>query len=286
MSVATVANSLRQLLNQANPAQIANLLQILAAGNLVGQMTARTLRRCNPVAAAANPYIVAGQSVAATTIALTQGQNGAPTGVGSTGAVSPAATAGANLLGQLPDDAKCEVILKATAIAGTGTLGQLVVDLAAVNDTNFATGGTGPAAGHVGYSPSGDIVTNATDAWTSIDVVYVPQKVDVFELPSIAPASAIVTLPPAFNSPLSNPSGQAAVTLMEAEILTGTVTGKCAILPPSASVPGATKQANLNALKTTVLFKVSDAPTLVRLKFGITSLVDQNQLLEQIASVF
>src|SRR5579862_4598887 len=275
MSIAIVNNSLRQILNQATPGQLATLLQALKLGDMMAAWP-RTLRRCNPNAAATNPYIKAGQSVAETIT----GSN-------------PSASPGANLLGQLPDDAKCAFILRATAMAGTTTPIELVVDAGAANVTSFATGGTGPATTHIGVSPSGDIVTNSTDAWTSVDVYYVPEFVDVVELnPAPTPVAGVVTLPNLCNLPgtvVAN-STPATVLLMEAEILTGTVTGKCAVLPFSNSAPGATLQANLNLAKTQVLFKVSDAPTSVRLKLGLAKTcaggVNMNQLLEAITPVF
>lgn len=263
MTIARTTNSLAQVMNNPLPGQLPSELQLLAFGSLLRAMPT-WIRRASPNTATANPYVVAGQGVSAPP------PSGSPAGT---------VTPGAGFTGQLPDDAKALTILRATAIAGTGTLGSLVVDLQAVNDTNFATGGTGPAAGHIGVSPSGDIVTNATDAWTSIDVIYMPDKYDLAEFTNqgVNASSQYVIA--------TGITTQGVVSLLEAEILTGTVTGKCAVLPPSASAPGATKQANLNAAKTLVLFKASDAPTLVRVKLGLVSSVDQNNLLE-LASQF
>jgi hypothetical protein len=271
MTIATVANSVRQLLNTAPPAQLVNQLQAIRLGDVLNSAP-RVLRRCNPNAAGVLPYVVAGQAVAESV-------------TGSNPAVSP----GANLLGQLPDDAKAAFILRATAMAGTGTPIELIVDAGAANVTSFATAGTGPASTHIGVTPSGDIATNATDAWTSVDVWYVPESVDVFEF-QLAPASGVITLPTSCNLPGAVATTPATVLLMEAEILTGTVTGKCAVLPQSNSAPGATKQANLNLAKTQVLFKVSDAPTLARIKIGVCRTcnggVNANQVLEAIAAQF
>ena len=290
MSLATLtgattvsATSLAQMLNRILIGQLPSALNQLALGQMLRQQMPITLRRCNPVIAATapipNPYFVAGQSVAENTVANPAG----PGGSGGSAPLVPTAasvTPGANILGQLPDDAKCLSIVRAVPVAGTGTLIDLVIDLPPANVTSFATGGTGPGAGHIGVSPSGDIVANATDAWTSLDVTYIPDHNDCIEYAalSVVAASGICALPVAATT-------QGVVMLMEAESLAGTVTGKFAILPPSASNPGATKQCNLTAIKTGVLFKASDAVTSARIKLGLVSAVNQNQLLEA-ASTF
>ena len=223
MSLATNPISLAQMLNKALLGQLATMLQYASFGNVLRQQVPSTLRRCNPVAAAAiaaNPFIVAGQGVAEVVPA--------PSG----GVIS---ALGSSYVGcQLPDDAKCNSVLRATALTGTGTPGSLVVDLQATNDTNFASAGTGPAAGHIGVSPSGDIVTNATDAWTSLDVVYQPEKVDVVEYNplSVVAATGICALPPAVTTASVGSYPVGVVMLMEAQALAGTVTGNCAVITP------------------------------------------------------
>jgi len=271
MTIATTTNSLAQVLDQVLPGQLANALNQLKFGRLVRQAMPVTMRRCNPNAAATNPYIpgTASQCVAETLI-----------GTGGTG--QPAAAAvGSNLLGQLPDDAKAEYILRATAIAGTSTPQELTCDSMVTSFGYMGTAGTGPTTLHIGISPSGDIVTNATDAWTSVDVSYIPQKVDAVEYPALScvAGTGICALPVAATT-------QGVVTLMEAESLAGTTVGKFAVLTPSNSNPGATKQANLNAAKTQVLFKVSDAVTSARVKVGLVSAVNSNQLLEAASTFF
>jgi len=74
----------------------------------------------------------------------------------------------------LPEDAKCCQILRAYARAGTGTLGpQTLVNIEA---------NTEPAAGSIAIAPNGDLMVNDADAWTAIDVDYVPEKADVVEV--------------------------------------------------------------------------------------------------------
>jgi len=263
MSIATNPVSLGNILNKILLGQLGSALNQMQLGVMLRQQMPITLRRCSPATAVTNPYLKAGQSVAETI----------------TGS-SPAASPGANLLGQLPDDAKCNTILRATSIAGTGGLGSLIPDTQALNDTNFATGGSGPATTlHIGVSPSGDIVTKASDAWTSLDVVYIPEKCDVVEYPalSVVAATGICALPVTATT-------QGVVLLMEAQALAGTVNGTNIIITPGA-ISTTTKQCNLNTAKTQVQFVVADAVTSARVKVGLVSAVNQNQLLEA-ASIF
>jgi len=165
----------------------------------------------------------------------------------------------------LPDDAKGLTLFAAYGRAGTATATALTID---------ATASSAPAAGHAKLSPSGDIMFNSTDAWTSVDAVYLPNKMDVVELfLPVIPGTGLCTLPTTQN-------GLPAlyVSLMEAEALTGTVVGKEAILAPGAA-PGSSRQANLNVALTGVFFEVADAVTSCRVKLGIASLVDVDALL-------
>ena len=272
MSLATLtgattgsATSLAQMLNRILIGQLPSALNQLALGQMLRQQMPITLRRCNPVIAATapipNPYFVAGQSVAENTVANPAGPGG------SGGSESSGSSGNSNGSGRM-------------RMIGVASNRMTMSDLPPANVTSFATGGTGPGAGHIGVSPSGDIVANATDAWTSLDVTYIPDHNDCIEYAalSVVAASGICALPVAATT-------QGVVMLMEAESLAGTVTGKFAILPPSASNPGATKQCNLTAIKTGVLFKASDAVTSARIKLGLVSAVNQNQLLEA-ASTF
>jgi hypothetical protein len=257
-----VTNSLAQVLSNPLPGQLPSELQLLAFGAYLRAMPT-WIRRANPNTASANPYIIGGQGVSAP-----------PPAGSAAGTVTP----GAGFTGQLPDDAKAATIIRATGIAGTATGVSLIVDLQAVNDTNFASAGpgTGPAAGHIGVSPSGDIVTNATDAWTSVDVLYQPDKYDVQEYSGLAPVTAVLTLP-------TGATNLGVIALLEAEVLTGTVTGKSIVVTPSNTAPATTRQAGLNLAKTQVLFRVADAPATVRVKLAVVSAVDQNNLLELVS---
>lgn len=165
---------------------------------------------------------------------------------------------------QLPDDAKGLTLLRAYARGGTGTHGPLVVDA----PDSWAGA---PAARHVAISPSGDLVFHAADAWTNVDVAYEPEKYDTFEVTLAVPASGILPLPAPYVV-----SG--VVILMEAEAITGTVTGKAKIgLPGTAA---ATAEASLDLAKANVVFLAADAVTQARVKFGVVPAVDVNALLE------
>jgi hypothetical protein len=251
MTVSTQANSLAQLLDAANANNITTLLQLLGLGRIVRQQTPATIR-------GGVPLVVAGYAYTPQTGVYTL---------------------------QLPDDAKAAYILRAQVLVGS-VEGELTFN---------AFGTTAPATTTCNVSASGDIVFNSgTDAPTAVDIIYVPERQDAYEIASISPASGVVTIPTALNG-LSTVSGTGpanlvsraalAVTLMEAEILTGTTTGKCVILKPSSSAPGSLN-ANLNLTKTQVLFHVADAPTSVRLKFGLTAVLDQNALLEAVSPVY
>lgn len=166
----------------------------------------------------------------------------------------------------LPDDAKAAYILRAQGLGAAAPNGELTFN---------AFGTANPATTTCNVSASGDLLFNSgTDAFTSVDVVYMPEKVDAVEL-FLTPVSSVVTIPSSYGT----------VILMEAEILTGTVVGKCVINKPVATAPGTSKQANLGLAKSTVLFNTGDAPTSVRIKIGVVSAIDQNALLEAAASV-
>ncbi len=152
----------------------------------------------------------------------------------------------------LTEDAKAATILRAYArsTSGAGTLGELAVQ---------AYGAT-PADGQIAVAPNGDIVVLASSAYTAIDVYYDPMQYDVqeFTLPVV---TGVLTLP-------TKLAGKV-VALLEAEVLTGTVTGKKIVLVPASGLPATTK-AQLNVAKTAVSFNnATDAPTTARVKLAV-----------------
>ena len=162
----------------------------------------------------------------------------------------------------LPDDAKALNISRAYARAGTGTKGELAVQAF----------GTTPTGAQIAVAPSGNIVLLGTDAYTSVDIVYHPEKSLTVEF-TLPVVTSILTLPTTIL-----PSALA-VSLFEVEALVGTTAGKKIILVPSDSAPSTT-YANFNLAKTRVLFATADAVTSARVKYSIASAVDVDAYLE------
>lgn len=163
----------------------------------------------------------------------------------------------------LPDDAKAVSIFRAYGRVGTAAAGELTVD--AANAT--------PGTGEIAVSPSGDIVVLAADAWTSVDVEYLPAKYDCFEATlNCVPGTGLVALPASWTN-------AGVVMVMEAEVLAGTLATKMIVQAPNNSAP-ATGHARLTLAKTAVHFAVADAATSVRLKVALCAAVDVDALLE------
>ncbi len=212
--------SLKKQLDAANPQVLADMLRSAQIGSALRSMLTHR-RRVNMVAQAVNPYVLA------TVQSL-----------------------------QLPDDAKACSILRATAVTGTGTQGELTID-------GYAA--AAPAAGHISIQPSGDIATLIADAWTALDVVYQPEKHDTIELTlPVAPGTGLCTLPTGVGQLCS----AGVILLMEAEALAGTLAGKKIVLIPTDAAP-ATTLARLKLDKTAVHFAVADAVTQARLKLAM-----------------
>ncbi len=135
----------------------------------------------------------------------------------------------------------------AYARAGTGTLGPLA-------GANSQT----PSAGQYSVSPTGDFLFNPTDAFTSVDVSYFPERYDVVEATYSCTAGTGVVG--------GLPSG--IIFILEAEALVGSVTGECKVGFPASTAP-TTGAARLSLGKTGVFFCIADAVTSVRLKLGV-----------------
>lgn len=149
----------------------------------------------------------------------------------------------------LPNEAKAASIVRATAIAGTAAAGELAAQ---------AFGAT-PATTQIAVAPNGDLVFLLTDAYTAVDVTYIPER--GFSVETFFPVvSNVLTLP---NSVVGGGKGVALLT--EAEAVSGTSTGKKIILVPGSGAPSA-GQCRLNLAKTTVTFATADAVTRARVK--------------------
>lgn len=162
----------------------------------------------------------------------------------------------------LPADGKAATIFRAYGRAGTATPGELAVQ---------AYGAT-PGSGQIAVAPNGDIVVLAADAWTSMDVEYMPEKYDIVEAvcPVVA-ATGVCTLPAAMTTP-------GACILLEAEALTGTTIGKKIILVP-ATAAVATGRAAIKNTKDSVWFATADAVLTARIKMAVCPAVDLSALL-------
>jgi hypothetical protein len=166
----------------------------------------------------------------------------------------------------MPDDAKAAFLFRGYGRAGTATPIELVVDAA---QTGAAAN---PAANHVGISPNGDLVFHGADAWTSVDLLYLPGKYDVVEL----------TLP-VVGSSMAIPATFKAMYLFEAEVTVGVVVGKKIIDGPATAT--ALGHVELDAAKANVIFNAGDVVAgTARVKFGVYSATDVDALLEAVSN--
>lgn len=158
----------------------------------------------------------------------------------------------------LPEDVKAISIFAAYAKSGTGTPGPLAV-----------VSGT-PVAGQIAVAPNGDVVTLAADAWTDVDVTYLPAKYDVVEM-TLPVVANVLALPPAVLTP-------GASILLEAEAVAAGSLGKKIVMAPGTAV--AAGQSALNLAKSNVAFAAADAVTSARVKLAVAASVDVQALLE------
>jgi hypothetical protein len=160
----------------------------------------------------------------------------------------------------LPDDAKAMTIFRAYARAGAGTLGELVV--AAPNAT--------PAAGEIAVTPNGDIALLAADAYTDVDVEFLPTRGDVLEVTDQV-AADVMTLPDAVVS-------RGVVLLASVPASTGGAPGTKIVLAPGAGAPAA-GQCRLNLAKSTITFAVADAITKATVRLVVVPEAELTSLL-------
>ncbi len=164
----------------------------------------------------------------------------------------------------LPEGMKALSVIRAYARAGgSATPGPLAIE---------ADAATAPSTLSVKVTPTGDIAFLGTDAWTSVDVDYIPAQYDIVEAtcPCVA-GTGVVTLPPSMTGP-------GVLGLMEAEILVGTLKAKKFIVAPAATAP-ATTLAGLNLAKTSVFVAIADAATSVRIKVMVARAINVGALL-------
>lgn len=184
---------------------------------------------------------------------------------------------------KLPDNAKAAYIISAYARAGGVALGPLtIVGTPGVPVT--------PATTQIGVTPNGDIACLLSDAYTSVDILYVPERADSNALDKngeIANPATPGNVFPVITNVLTLPAALVArgvVLLIEAEALAGTVTGKKIVLVPGSGAP-ATGQARLNLAKGTITFATADAVTRARVKLALCAIQDLAVALTASASV-
>ena len=163
----------------------------------------------------------------------------------------------------LPDDAKAHSLFRVYARSGTAAAGPLTVD----NPDTYVANGN-PATLHCTVAPTGDLIFHGADAWTSIDLLYLPEKYDVFE----------VTLPVVSNDILLPSGNGEALFILEAQALVGTSIGNKIVDPPGTAV--AAGHAALDLAKLNAVFNAADAVTSARVKYAALATIDINSFLE------
>lgn len=176
------------------------------------------------------------------------------------------AYAGSTLLAYTtPSDAKCLAVLYCYARAGTGTKGPIAYQATMP-----------PGASEYCITQSGDVVFNTGDAWTAVDMVYIPHKGDAVEL-TLSVVANVATVPSAWTT-------RGVVQLQEVESLAGGLQAKMLVMAPGATpISG---QAALALAKGTVVFAAADAVTQCRVKLTVAPSTDVNALLESTDSAF
>lgn len=178
---------------------------------------------------------------------------------------------------KLPDNGKANTIHRAYARAGGVALGELTV----------AAPGVTPTTTQIAITPSGDIACLLSDAYTSVDIVFTPERGDTNSLDRTGETnSANGGAFPVITNVLTLPSAlvtRGVILLTEAEALTGTATGKKIVLVPGAGAPSA-GQARLNLAKSTITFATADAVTRARVKLVLCANADLSNILNATAT--
>lgn len=157
-----------------------------------------------------------------------------------------------------PTDAKVLSVAYCYARAGTGTKGPV---------TYQAT--LPPGAGEYCISSSGDVVFNASDAWTAIDLIYHPYKGEPVEL-TLSVVSHVATIPTAYTT-------RGVLLLEEVESLAGALQAKMLVM--AAGATPTTGQAALALTKSSVVFAAADAVTQCRVKLLVAPATDVDEFL-------
>ncbi len=186
---------------------------------------------------------------------------------------------------KLPDNGKASLIHRAYARAGGVTLGELAVQ-------SF---GTTPTTGQIAVTPTGDIACLLSDAFTSVDIIFTPERGDgnavdkngdpKLNSDGVTPANG--NYYPVASNVLTFPASvtaQGIILVTEAEAVTATSTGKKIVLVPGSGAPSA-GQCRLNLAKTTLTFATADAVTRARVKLLLCASKDLATILNASATL-
>jgi hypothetical protein len=160
---------------------------------------------------------------------------------------------------QLPEDAKAAFIFRCTVKASGVADGEFTIE----------PYGTTPATTEVAVAPNGDIVFLASDAVTSADIIYLPQKGDVLgnnQYSKLGVTSLTLSVLSTGQALLPAPYAGLAVLLMQANVTaagTGGVTGQKQILVPASAATAAGTAALSKDGKSIWLNHTTDLPTQV-----------------------
>ena len=165
---------------------------------------------------------------------------------------------------KLPDYLKASRITRgwARSTGAAGALGELTVSAVTAD----------PGAGEIAIAPNGDIVLQANDAYTSIDIDYYPAKGRVVSVDlTVVPGTGVCTLPSWLTALHPHLLISAVVTAG------GSVAAK--VVDFRAAVAPAAGFACLNLVGTIVYFAVADAVTAATIKLMVDEGVDSQGLL-------
>jgi hypothetical protein len=177
---------------------------------------------------------------------------------------SPFVASSVRVLTKQSDFAPAAAVFSVFAREGLGIPGQLS------QATSYP-----PATREYAIAPNGKIVTWSDDAWTDLDVIYIPEKGDIAEFDSaVDPSTGILTLP-------SNIMTIGVVMLLEVTATAGTVTGNKIILSPGA-VPGP-GNVSMNFDKKWIQFAPADQVTSAHIKLLVASSVDVSAMLDSMS---
>jgi hypothetical protein len=135
---------------------------------------------------------------------------------------------------QLPQDAKAAILHRVTVRTATAAAGEFTI----------VAYGTTPTTTQAAIAPNGDIVFLTSDAVTSVDVIYTPQKGDVLgnQANSKLGITSLTLAAPAGVATIPAPYSGLAILLLQANATVATFTGQKQIL-----VPATTNTATLTA---------------------------------------